>query len=132
MVLTIKYVLIFIVIDVYQSVQSKRECLGRRGCCDGYQFDKDLQKCTRCPDGFVGAMCASPCPYPGYGFKCNLDCNCTKEFCNVTRGCPWNCTNILNCSSIAKVEKTPQPLETSHIFLSNLRCYYYYYYSTFI
>ncbi|XP_048771171.2 cell death abnormality protein 1-like isoform X2 [Ostrea edulis] len=41
-----------------------------------------------CADGYSGPDCMYPCPYPGYGFKCQMTCDCAETYCNVAVGCP--------------------------------------------
>ncbi|XP_062587078.1 scavenger receptor class F member 1-like [Saccostrea cucullata] len=84
----------------FQIGATSSECSGPRGCCRGYRYDSKLEECIKCKIGYGGPDCMYPCPYPGYGFGCQENCECTKGFCNVTTGCPWDCDIIPNCSSV--------------------------------
>lgn len=56
-------------------------------CCDGFTWDETAHTCIACPDGFIGKTCEEACIYPNYGKECQLLCNCSEEFCNITYGC---------------------------------------------
>lgn len=40
-----------------------------------------------CKIGYTGLNCSKQCVYPNYGWKCKLECNCSKEYCNISSGC---------------------------------------------
>lgn len=40
-----------------------------------------------CPDGFIGNNCQIPCRFPGYGYWCQSECQCSKNYCNHITGC---------------------------------------------
>lgn len=56
-------------------------------CCPGYEWNNDLGNCTECNIGYSGRNCSRQCVYPSYGWKCELACNCSKEYCNLSTGC---------------------------------------------
>lgn len=43
---------------------------------------------SECQLGYSGLNCSKQCVYPTYGWKCVLLCNCSKEYCNFSSGCP--------------------------------------------
>lgn len=40
-----------------------------------------------CPVGYFGQHCSKPCVYPSFGERCQRECNCTEEICNIITGC---------------------------------------------
>lgn len=40
-----------------------------------------------CPTGYFGQNCSKPCVYPSFGERCQGECNCTDEMCNIITGC---------------------------------------------
>lgn len=42
---------------------------------------------SECNIGYIGPNCSKQCVYPSYGWKCVLECNCSKEDCNFSTGC---------------------------------------------
>lgn len=57
------------------------------GCCPGYKWNNDVGNCTKCNIGYSGFNCSRQCVYPSYGWKCTLECNCSKKYCNLSTGC---------------------------------------------
>lgn len=57
------------------------------GCCPGYEWNSELGNCTVCKIGYAGPNCSLQCIYPNYGWKCALECNCSKEYCFFSFGC---------------------------------------------
>lgn len=45
-----------------------------------------------CPTGYFGQNCSKPCVYPSFGERCQGECNCTDEMCNIITGC-----KVLDC-----------------------------------
>lgn len=43
-----------------------------------------------CPPGYIGINCSIECRFPSYGDHCQSECNCSKENCSVSTGCPNN------------------------------------------
>lgn len=37
--------------------------------------------------GYSGLNCATRCPYPTYGRRCQGHCNCSNYTCDVSTGC---------------------------------------------
>ncbi|XP_061194943.1 cell death abnormality protein 1-like [Saccostrea echinata] len=59
-----------------------------RNCClPGFYWNKDSKVCTECKRGFFGHDCSNPCRYPNYGKRCQKECNCTEDFCDIAVGC---------------------------------------------
>ncbi|XP_056013724.1 uncharacterized protein LOC125675233 isoform X1 [Ostrea edulis] len=64
--------------------------LNGRKCCSGftgYVWNETVHNCTRCTSGSHGENCASPCPFPHYGYRCGLQCNCNEDECHHQYGC---------------------------------------------
>lgn len=40
-----------------------------------------------CEHGYFGINCETRCPFPYYGFKCRLVCNCMDTDCDHISGC---------------------------------------------
>lgn len=40
-----------------------------------------------CPTGYFGQNCSKPCVYPSFGERCQGECKCTEEMCNIITGC---------------------------------------------
>lgn len=40
-----------------------------------------------CKHGYFGINCETRCPFPYYGFKCRLVCNCMDTDCDHISGC---------------------------------------------
>nr|XP_034309053.1 uncharacterized protein LOC117683590 isoform X2 [Crassostrea gigas] len=60
---------------------------GQDACIVGYLWDKTIKKCIPCSAGYYGKNCEDKCPYPLYGLKCFLFCNCAKRVCHHVDGC---------------------------------------------
>lgn len=37
--------------------------------------------------GYHGFNCTLQCPFPTYGIRCQKYCNCSKDLCDVSKGC---------------------------------------------
>lgn len=46
-----------------------------------------LHEFVGCPTGYFGQNCSKPCVYPSFGERCQGECNCTDEMCNIITGC---------------------------------------------
>ncbi|XP_052683073.1 zinc finger protein zfp-1-like isoform X1 [Crassostrea angulata] len=57
------------------------------GCCPGYERNRETGNCTECKIGYSGLNCSKQCLYPSFGWKCKLECDCSKENCNFSTGC---------------------------------------------
>ncbi|XP_078325459.1 uncharacterized protein LOC111125584 [Crassostrea virginica] len=57
-------------------------------CPTGFSWHSSSSQCIECSKGHIGPNCSLTCPYPWYGGRC-LDgqCNCTRDRCDVARGC---------------------------------------------
>lgn len=42
---------------------------------------------SACHQGYFGLNCETKCPFPYYGFKCQLECNCIDKNCHHVSGC---------------------------------------------
>lgn len=42
---------------------------------------------SACNQGYFGLNCETKCPFPYYGFKCRLVCNCIDTDCHHVSGC---------------------------------------------
>ncbi|XP_048771708.2 multiple epidermal growth factor-like domains protein 10 [Ostrea edulis] len=73
----------------YIASSSSQLCggLGGKVCCNGYIWNEAQNSCTRCRDGFYGRNCTIPCPYPTFGWDCQLECICSSEYCHHAYGC---------------------------------------------
>lgn len=60
---------------------------GQAVCIVGYLWDQTIQKCIPCGPGYYGKNCEDKCPFPLYGLKCFLSCNCAKRVCHHVDGC---------------------------------------------
>lgn len=40
-----------------------------------------------CRTGYIGKYCATECPYPTFGDRCQLQCLCEQKHCDIVRGC---------------------------------------------
>lgn len=45
-------------------------------------------------DGYHGENCSLRCPYPFFGNECQMQCNCSKDLCDISTGCPIETTGI--------------------------------------
>ncbi|XP_056013519.1 multiple epidermal growth factor-like domains protein 10 [Ostrea edulis] len=81
--------LIVLFVSPYIVSSSPRLCesFGRKVCCNGYIWNEAQNSCTRCRGGFYGRNCTIPCPYPTFGWNCQLKCICSSEDCHHTYGC---------------------------------------------
>nr|XP_034332404.1 scavenger receptor class F member 1-like [Crassostrea gigas] len=83
-------VLLLIVLLITFDINSKDvpKCDGDvNGCCVGYFWNFLADKCEECAPGFTGVNCSSPCYYPSYGRRCQTNCICRKELCDIATGC---------------------------------------------
>lgn len=58
--------------------------------------------------GYSGLNCATRCPYPTYGRRCQGHCNCSNYTCDVSTGCrtlttgqsyfPNRCLQFITCT----------------------------------
>lgn len=39
--------------------------------------------------GYTGLNCSDKCPFPFYGYKCQEQCHCSNETCDVSTGCRY-------------------------------------------
>lgn len=51
-------------------------------------------------DGYHGENCSLPCPYPFFGEECQMICNCSKNLCDISNGCPIETTGIYSISTL--------------------------------
>lgn len=56
-------------------------------CFADHKWDHTEQKCISCHHGYFGLNCEAKCPFPYYGFKCRLVCNCMDTDCHHVSGC---------------------------------------------
>ncbi|XP_062609292.1 scavenger receptor class F member 2-like [Saccostrea cucullata] len=69
-------------------IYSQFSCKGfPNGCCPGYQWNNNTEKCTACEAGFSGISCTYKCVYPSYGLKCKQVCACSNDRCDFILGC---------------------------------------------
>lgn len=64
-------------------------------------WDTAKKQCVECPLGFYWFNCSRMCVYPSFGYKCQQNCSCEKDLCDVVRGCIESCPNgyhWINCS----------------------------------
>lgn len=40
------------------------------------------------------------CPYPFFGKECQMQCNCSKDLCDISTGCPIETTGIYFISTL--------------------------------
>lgn len=40
-----------------------------------------------CEVGYYGYNCTETCRYPSFGDRCQHECNCTRDKCDLTTGC---------------------------------------------
>ncbi|XP_065926925.1 uncharacterized protein [Magallana gigas] len=59
-------------------------------CGSDLFYDLLSQRCIACPPGYIGINCSIECRFPSYGDHCQSECNCSKENCSVSTGCPHN------------------------------------------
>lgn len=45
--------------------------------------------------GYTGLNCATKCPYPTYGNRCQGHCYCNNDTCDVFTGCISLTTGII-------------------------------------
>lgn len=45
--------------------------------------------------GYSGQNCSSKCPYPAYGNRCQGNCDCNNDTCDVSTGCRSLTTGII-------------------------------------
>lgn len=64
---------------------------------------------SECMPGYVGLNCKTKCPYPTYGYRCQNNCDCNKDMCDVYTGCKNLITGIFY---IYKNEKYKQSIST--------------------
>ncbi|XP_056013524.1 multiple epidermal growth factor-like domains protein 10 isoform X2 [Ostrea edulis] len=75
-------------LSTYITSSSSQLCAGPDGkvCCIGYVWNEAQNTCIQCMTGFYGINCTIPCPYPGFGWDCQLQCTCSNEDCNHVYG----------------------------------------------
>lgn len=69
------------------SYMSQRE---NCSCGSDHFYDSLSQRCRECPHGYIGTNCSIQCRFPSYGDRCQFECNCSKEDCNASTGCPYD------------------------------------------
>lgn len=45
--------------------------------------------------GYSGLNCATKCPYPSYGNRCQNTCQCNNDTCDKSTGCRSLTTGII-------------------------------------
>lgn len=60
---------------------------GQTDCIVGYLWDQTIRKCIPCSAGYYGKNCNDKCPFPHFGLKCLLSCDCAERNCNHVDGC---------------------------------------------
>lgn len=68
---------------VYIGVLGRNESF----CYADHKWDYTERKCISCNQGYFGLNCETKCPFPYYGFKCRLVCNCIDTDCHHVSGC---------------------------------------------
>ncbi|XP_048771713.2 uncharacterized protein LOC125677621 isoform X1 [Ostrea edulis] len=91
-------------LSTYITSSSSQLCAGPDGkvCCIGYVWNEAQNTCIQCMTGFYGINCTIPCPYPGFGWDCQLQCTCSNEDCNHVYG--WKRKVSENYSSLHSIE----------------------------
>nr|XP_034308528.1 uncharacterized protein LOC105322118 [Crassostrea gigas] len=56
-------------------------------CFVDHKWNQTVRKCIPCEHGYFGINCETRCPFPYYGFKCLLVCNCMDTDCDHISGC---------------------------------------------
>lgn len=47
-----------------------------------------------CEKGYIGPNCKIKCPFPLYGFHCQMICNCIAKYCDPVNGCERSTTGM--------------------------------------
>ncbi|XP_056013529.1 scavenger receptor class F member 2-like [Ostrea edulis] len=97
----------------YIASSSSQLCAGPGGkvCCSGYVWNEAQNTCTQCMPGFYGSNCTIPCPYPVFGWDCQLKCTCSTEDCHHVYGCKRKVSE--NYSSLQSIEISTEPASAS-------------------
>ncbi|XP_061192212.1 uncharacterized protein LOC133200430 [Saccostrea echinata] len=97
-----------------------------KDCCPDYYWNVESQTCKECLAGYGGINCSQACPYPYYGEKCQKECKCEKEWCDISRGCPdvsteTEATLSLNITTVVENHTNPTTgiFTTKDLFSTN-------------
>ncbi|XP_062576182.1 uncharacterized protein LOC134238072 [Saccostrea cucullata] len=103
--------LLVLVLLLWTPPSCQSQCTGLYGsvCCSGYMLDKALNRCIKCPDGFVGDKCTRQCLFPTYGFRCQGNCDCAKHLCDFSKGC------IRRTTTVKQIKSTTKDIETTSV-----------------
>lgn len=65
---------------------------------------------SECMPGYVGLNCKTKCLYPTYGDRCQENCDCNKDMCDVSTGCKNLITGIFIYIRMRNINKVYQRL----------------------
>ncbi|XP_052690832.1 scavenger receptor class F member 1-like [Crassostrea angulata] len=71
-----------------------------KGCCVGYFWNQMINRCEQCMPGYSGLNCTTRCPYPFYGYRCQGNCDCSNDTCDVSTGCRTITTGQFNYQNV--------------------------------
>uniref|UniRef100_A0A8W8MRW4 Uncharacterized protein n=1 Tax=Magallana gigas TaxID=29159 RepID=A0A8W8MRW4_MAGGI len=79
-----------------------------KGCCVGYFWNPTINRCKQCMPGYSGLNCTTSCPYPSYGYRCQGNCDCSNDMCNVSTGC-----RTITSAALDTLSNTPNPTSSN-------------------
>ncbi|XP_056013948.1 scavenger receptor class F member 2-like isoform X2 [Ostrea edulis] len=104
-------VLLLTIVNVFSNVlysfsSDVPKCeTGFKNCCPNYKWNVESQRCERCLPGYGGTNCSIMCPYPYYGERCQEECDCVRDLCDVSVGCEDVPTDKTRSSIISTVNE---------------------------
>lgn len=76
-----------------------------------------------CKHGYFGINCETRCPFPYYGFKCRLVCNCMDTDCDHISGCGTASGGTSTITLCFRLKKSIKKWSQNHVICYAIVCY---------